>query len=475
MELRVFVLAARRSLVLLACTLLAGAGVGLVAWRMASPVHQASTVLVMDSGSVTSPGQEPFTGDPDRYISREMEVIGSDAVLSRAAETVRPAATTAGVAAAVSLSHVTGSDVVRVTARADSAPRAGALADAVATAYLGLRDESAQAALEDQRSQLQAQADALADRLSTEDLAPAVSNRLYAMFDQLTTAITALDRPGVLHDDTRVLTTGSAPASSRGLGLVSSVGGGALVGALAGLAVALVRALRRPRVTGQEEVEELTRRPVSAVFPHVRRLDRLALQDGHARLREPAGRLAALVEPEECSPRPWSLTVTSATVPAGCTTVASALALELARQGSRVTLVLAGAPAPWGGLVTAAAPASAPRPSSRENRTAVADRSWLSAEGPVPSLTVLSLSDAGQLTAEDHAKALTEASAGTDVVVVDASSILDSSFARAAVRGGDRVVLVVPELDQPESELRLALEVLDGLHDAPVHVALTCL
>jgi septum formation inhibitor-activating ATPase MinD len=81
--------------------------------------------------------------------------------------------------------------------------------------------------------------------------------------------------------------------------------------------------------------------------------------------------------------------------------------------------------------------------------------------------------DTAHLTADDLAKALAEAAPGTDVVVVDASSVLDSGFAQAAVREGHRVVLVVPELDQPESDLRLALGVLTHLTDAPVHVALT--
>jgi hypothetical protein len=88
-------------------------------------------------------------------------------------------------------------------------------------------------------------------------------------------------------------------------------------------------------------------------------------------------------------------------------------------------------------------------------------------------LTVLSHSGPGPLTAEDYRKALTEHSSAADVVVVDGSSVLDSAFAGVAVRESHRVVLVVPALDQPESDLRLALDLLAEATDAPVHVAVT--
>lgn len=450
---------------------LVGAILGCVIWSFLPTGYQASTVLVLDSTSITYPGQTPFAGDPERYISGELEALRSYPVMARAAGLVAPSSSADQLRGSIDLTHVTGSDVVQVTARAGTSARASAMANAVAEAYVGRRHDLAQAALDGQRNALEQQAAQIGARLAKGGLVDAEAKALGATLAQINVSLAELAQPGVLHDSTRVVDTSRGAVSTRALSLPVAGVGGALLGALAALAVALVRALRFRRVTGGEEVEALSGRPLSAVFPHVRGLSTMTPEKLIDRLDAPAGRLATLAGPDgQQLGRPLVITCCGATALSGCSTVATALALRLAGDGLRVTVVTADSgrlPVP----VHAPADAGSRRRGPDAPGAVPVDGGWQSIDGVLPRLTVTSRTDRRRLTSEDYAKALAEA-AHVDVVVVDAASVLDSSFAAAAARESDRVVLVVPAMDQPESDLRLALEVLDAT-DVAVRVVLT--
>ena len=475
MELRILLQAARKSGFLVASAALLGAILGLTTWYVLPDAYEASAVIVTDSTAITVPGQQPFVGDPERYVTGELESLRSYPVASLAAESLDPPPTPEELLAAIKLTHITGSDVVEVTARAETPQRASAMANAVAATYIDRRTEAAQAALDAQRAALEDQAQQLAARLADGQLAEPVANALYATYAQVNESIAELAKPGVLRDATRVVDTGRAAVSTRALGPVPTIGGAGLLGGLAGLGVAVVRTLRRPRVTGREEVEFLSGRPVSVDFPHVRGLSRMTPEGLLQSLAAPAGRLAALTSAGAPELGPLVITCCSATSPAGCSTVATALASRLADDGLRVTAVTVGGDrTPLALSPSTSDSAAGPKTGGSSAATRLpAAGGWHAADGVVRGLTVMSHSGPGPLTAEDYRKALTEHSSAADVVVVDGSSVLDSAFAGVAVRESHRVVLVVPALDQPESDLRLALDLLAEATDAPVHVAVT--
>lgn len=468
---RFLIHAARRSAALIAVAALVCAVLGFAVWSLLPTAYKASTVLVLDSTSVTFPGQTPFAGDPERYISGELEALRSHPVITRAAAALDPAPGVEALQGAITLTHVTGSDVVQVTAQASTPQRAIAMANAVATAYVERRSDLAQAALDSQRKALEQQAAQIGERLNHEQLVDAEAKALGATLAQINVSLGTLAQPGVLHDATQVVDTARAAVSTRAVSLLMAILGAALVGLLAALAVGIVRALRDRRVIGREEIEALSKRPISAVFPHVRRVATMTPENLLDRWGAAAGRVAALTGPDgQQSTRPLVITCCSATAPSGCSTVAAVLALRLAGDGLRVAVVSAGAGQPLVTLVPPVGdPASARRLAARSKPTA--DMGWQSVDAVLPRLTVISRTGPRRLISEDYAKALAEAS-GADVVVVDASSVLESSFAAAAVHESDRIVLVVPSMDQSESDLRLALELLDSTK-AVVRVVLT--
>jgi len=452
-ELQLLVQAARRSMTLITACLVLGAGLGVAAWRWLPAGYEASAVLVMDSTAVTVPGQEPFSGDPERYVTGELESLRSHPAAEAAAHLLDPAPTASEVVAALEFVHVTGSDVVTVTAREDTADAAVALANAVADSYIARREEATQSALDAQRAALEEQAAEISDRLATETLSASLASALQTQYAEVSGDLAELSRPGAVRDATRVVDEARDAAYVRPFGLLPIVVGGAALAGLVGVSIAVVRAVRRPRVPGEWRVEELTGRPVEAVFRRVgRRSDRHPGDSTAA----PARRLVTLLDPDGAEEGPMLVAVCDASARSGRSSVAGALATQLATAGRRVVSV---------------APGRRDLPAAALT-TEGSSRGWQRAD-LAPGLTVVSHPEPEGLTSGDFLKALPEWSTGADVVLVDAGSLLDSTFAGAAVRASGRVVLVVPLAEQLESDLRLALEVLASAGDARRHVVVT--
>ncbi|MGY1840830.1 MULTISPECIES: hypothetical protein [unclassified Modestobacter] len=495
MELQLLFQVVRKSArIILACALM-GALVGLISWVVLPAEHEASAVIVMDSNAVTAPGQTPFTGDPERYVTGEMEFLRSFSIAEQAGQALAPSLGPQQVLDSLELSHVTGSDVVLVTARADTPAQARDLANAVADTYVQTRENAAQAALDAQRQALEAQAELLEGRLATEDLSDSLAGALTTQYAQLTASVAELSRPGVLRDATRVVDEARDATSTRTVTLPAGVLGGAVIGGLLGTLAMVIRAVRRPRVADALQAESLTGRPILTTLPHVRGLGRLKRDQLLARMDEPMGRLAALVDVEKGTSDRVVITCCSAASSAGCSTVASLLAMRLARDGLRVAVVTSGPLADVAFLMpsqldirnSAGVGPERRRGRASRHRAVAGDRrgadalagrpsgpppnEWQWSDGALPGLTVAHRSEPATLSSDDVRVAI-EQGAGYDVVIIDASSLLSSTFATTAVRESDSVVLVVPVLEQFETDLRLAMRVLDAKSEAPLHVVL---
>ncbi|MEU2349074.1 ABC transporter C-terminal domain-containing protein [Modestobacter sp. NPDC049651] len=454
MELQLLLQAVRRSFLPLLVVVLVGAAAGALGWYAVPASYQASAVLVTDSTAVTVPGQEPFSGDPERYVTGELESLRSYSAAAAAGRSLDPSLTARQVLDALELSHVTGSDVVTVVARADSPGTAVGVANAVADTYLDRRAQAARAALDGQREALEAQSAQLTDRLADPGVAGALATALQAQYAQVTGELAELDRPGVLRDATRVVDQARGATLHRPFSLLAGAVGAAVLAGLLGVLAAVVVALRRPRVAGVWQLEELTGRPVDAVFRHVRRTGR-----GRKAATAPARRLVALLESRSDGARPWVVTVCDAGAGRGRAVVFAAVARRLAEEGRRVVAV-----SPWqdGGLLAGDGSAAHP-----------GDEGWRVGAGALPGLTVVSHDAPDALTSVDFGKGLPDWSADADVVLVDAGSLVDSSFAGAAARAGGQAVLVVPVREQAEADLRLGLDLLATAGDVRVHVAVT--
>ncbi|WP_073417988.1 hypothetical protein [Geodermatophilus nigrescens] len=493
MEFHLLQRAIRGSASWLTLAVVIGALLGLGAWYVLPSAYQASSVLVMDSTAVTVPGQQPFSGDPERYVTSEMELLRGRDIADEAGARVTPPLTGEDVLQAISLSHVTGTDVVTVSARAGSASEAEAVAQAVTATYVERRQAASQAAVQAQRQPLEDRARALESRLSSEDLSPALASALSVQAAQVAEDLARLADPGAVRDGTRVIEGAGGAVLSRAVGLLPAVLAGAGLAALLALVGAVLRESRRPHVTDADQVSLITGRPVAAVFPRVRRAD---LRKGRSLLRrvdEPARRLAARLAPAGSEARPVVIAVSSAaTTAAVSSTVWALLALSLARDGLRVLAVtLESRPealALLGGTPTGDAPTRHASGRSESVGNASADQSvdasagdsdsadqvgstgWVWSPAAAPGVIVSRRPDRLRPTAEDVLNGQPGELAAFDAVVVDAPPVNLSGLAQSLARTADEVVLVVPVRGQSESDLRLAVTAVEEEGKAALHV-----
>lgn len=492
MELQLLSQSLWRSQRLVILCLLLGLASGLVGWVLLPSAYRASAVLVIDSTAVTAPGQEPFIGDPERYITRELETLRSFTVAVGAAEMLDPAPRPQELLDALDFDHVTGSDVVAVTASAESPGRAQDWANAVVSTYIRTRQDAMEEAIGEDLRALEAQMQRLADQLRESDLPPQAISSLSAQYAQANALAVDLLRPGVVRDATRVVDEARDATLARPVDLAPSVIGGGLLGALVGVAAAVAGAVKRPRVASADAVEALSGGPVSAEFAHVRRSSRMSVAQFYDKVAGPAARLETLVSGPAEAERPLVIALCSADGPAGCSTVFSALTLQLADGRRRVAAITLGAEVdvlvrPKGNATRHGTAGGKQRqrsrsvrraltgPPRREDASAITGDSaaaWQSLVGSVPGLTVASRSRSGKVSVEELERVIAEQAATADVVVIDAGSVLSSPSGRAAVRRADQVIVVVPLGEQLESDLRLALQVIETSSNSPMHVVL---
>jgi capsular polysaccharide biosynthesis protein len=484
-ELRLLLAAVRRGALVLALALVVGVVLGFGVYKAMPRHYNASSTLLIDSGAILIPGQQPYTGDPERYISDQEAILTGQTVAAQVAAKV-PGYDADEVRSALTLTHVTGSNTVTVTAKADSPKNAQLLANTVATAYLANRKGPAQAAINTQKAALQKELDDLSSRiaqLGNANSVQATQNALLTRYNALLTQMSALTAPGATEDSTAITDPATLPkVTTPSISLVEAVGGAGLVMLLLGFGFVLTREVRRPHVMTKAHAELIADREVVAAFTASTSSTRGRRSAGAARPASGSQRLASVIAAAPVAGPQRTITVTSAVDDVAASAVAKALAVDLLRQGSLVAVVdlMSGQPAarPVARNLT---PAQGEAPSSESvDEFAMAGaapglaRAGRGVPGALPAQPVR-LPDNFQgvahyratagmgifsTDARDYAGAL---SSEFDVVIVQAPAVLQSGVAASFSRTADDTVLVVPLGRELEGDLRLADEMLrDG-------------
>ncbi len=457
MELRLLAAALRRRLTVIVLAALAGVAVAALLLTSQSSTYRATASLLLDPLAVTTPLGQPFTGDPERYIGGQMRILQGQELAQAAARNL-PGETAASLSRSVSVTHTVGSDLVDVTAESDRPSRARALANAVVETYVAQR-----------RAETAAQTKAVVDQVDGELAAVQASlNGLRGTGAgveaqrqlQLQQYQQALDRkrevtaPGATRDATRVLDLAPLPPPTQRLPRAATLAVGGLGGAVLMLGGAVLAEALRPRVTHRRQVERMLRTPVLTAFSRASR--RPIRQDRVVnRLLPQARTLAALVAltPQEGKRR--VVGVCGATPGAGTTTIATALAVAFAEQGSNVVLVHSGK-----GQRLPGSPEAAPYQSHGSNGSERGD--WvvvddtLTRAGGSAGVSTATWQGGRPPRAEDVVAIVDELPAVHDVVVLDLPPVLRSPLPAAVTSWVQDVVMVVRLPEELERDVELA-------------------
>lgn len=451
MELKVFVSALRRGLVpILLLSVLGGLWGGVV--RGLLPERYAATAsLLLDPLAVTVPGENPFSGDPERYVSGQLRVLESAALAERAAQAV-PGVDVDTLQDSVVLTHVVGSDVVDITATAESPEVARDVANALATTYVEDRRAASQAAVTAQREAVDAQIAELERALGAaagpgpQDLA--ARQVLASRLEELLGERAELSSPSVVKDVTALVDPAGLPTVPERMSLPVAVAGGALVGALLGLGAVSILEARSPHVVTRSHAEVVLGRPVLVTFPKVRGQRRKL-----AGLLPEAQTLAATIAGAPAEGKRRVVAVCSSTRSAGNSTIAAAVATAFAQQGWHVALL----PLDDGrasALLPVVGEAEAVDTGHRSSAGG-----WTLHEAERPGVTVVQRpAEWGQPQFEEVLALTGALPEEHDVVVLDVPPVLESPLAAQLSRWVDDVVLVVPVPEQGEPDLALAQE-----------------
>ncbi len=142
MELRQYLdVLKRRKWLILQCIVVVALVAGAVS-ALRTPMYSASSRVLLrpdDPAEQLNPGANgsslSSSGDPDRYVTAQMDVVTNPDVANAAAKRLK-GVTPAEVTAAASVDQVGGSDMMDVTATSADPERARNVANAVAAAYI---------------------------------------------------------------------------------------------------------------------------------------------------------------------------------------------------------------------------------------------------------------------------------------------------------------------------------------------------
>jgi succinoglycan biosynthesis transport protein ExoP len=328
--------------------LVGGATFGLVALR---PAYESmAQVLVHPITADTSEDPEPL--DPEA-MGTERELVFADGVAILVKERTGWPESPVELRRPLRASIKGGTQTLIIRYRADSPARARLGAQAFAESYLAYRGNLAAATRDGSRQSLEAALREVSDRMaglrSTLAATPAgaqvASDTLVeeaAPYQARLAEVTAITP----HAAGSVVSPAALPSSRSGAGPTAAGTVGALLGLLAGSALAHVRGATDRRIRGRGELEAELGAPVLGAVPRTRRegqpetaLVTLTVPDGPASeaYRGVRARIMAMADR-------WglkTLMVAGPTPGSGTTAIAANLAVSMATAGKRVALVSA--------------------------------------------------------------------------------------------------------------------------------------
>jgi succinoglycan biosynthesis transport protein ExoP len=334
-------------LLLLVFALVGGLAATLYAGFNPSSYTSSARVLINPTaGNPYNPSPTATRADQLTSMETEAQMLRSDDVLTMAAETLSSPPALASLSSRLDVVVPTNTQVLEISFSAADADRAREVTQAVATAYLDYRLERSEEVTGTQLERVQNRIAAVisnlreATRLSQEGpegkrafqgrLADALSNELVNLRTQQNTLENAAGQPG------RIISPATQPDEGSILTMLLFAAGGALVGLLLGLAVAVAVERRRNLVRAGYDVEAAGL-PVLAAVPRAaspsRRTSATATHKFDEGVRRLRASLTELGEPARV------VAVAGQEKEAVAGSLADALAVSLARAGHRVVLV----------------------------------------------------------------------------------------------------------------------------------------
>ena len=230
----------RRWLLVLLAMLLGGlAG---AAYAELTPDRYESTTSLVVSPVISN----PLTGSrEDVNIRTEQEILGSREVARRASASLGDADASESLRGEVSVAAPMGSQILQVTVRASTPQEAVDGADAIADAYLELREDAAsnltQRYLEGVDQQI--------EDLRAEPSTPTTEALIETLQQQRTNVTPADQEPG------RIIGAAVLPSEPSGPGMLITIAGVAVAGMLLGIAAAVLRERLDPSVRTADRLE----------------------------------------------------------------------------------------------------------------------------------------------------------------------------------------------------------------------------
>jgi capsular exopolysaccharide synthesis family protein len=322
----------RERLSLVVACFVAGIVIPIVYVILASPVYEAQANLLItpvptDNETLVGLGVLRETNDPQREVDTVTQLVTTSQVAEAAAENLPDDPDPDELRDHVEANPVGQSNIIAITASADSPEGARDLANAFAQAAVDQRTENLHNRVDAVLPTLQARLEALPpDSAAAEGLA---------------TEIAQLETLAVGPDPTMSLETPASlpdsPSSPKKMLLIAS--GGAL-GLLVGILLAFGARLLDPRLRREEQLGQIFRLPVLARIPRERRSGRpLPRERLSAAGIEAYRTLRATLAASELETGSKSILVTGPSAGGGKTTTAINLAAALAAAGSSVILI----------------------------------------------------------------------------------------------------------------------------------------
>lgn len=222
-----------------------------------APAYSATSVLTVRQ--ITANPFDAQSKDQQVNITTERAVILSTEVGKRAGEIMGSAAEPRDLVARISVDSPLNSQVMEITAEAQTADEAAATANAFAEGYLDVRSAAAVADAERLADNIDSRIADLTKDLPGNRESPAaasIQQQINNLRDEQSQLRTMAINPG------RIITVATPPRNASSFGLAIYIAGGLAVGLLLGMALALLRERLDGRVRSAQRLADLTGLPV---------------------------------------------------------------------------------------------------------------------------------------------------------------------------------------------------------------------